>query len=163
MSRLRGHGDMVSAPPEQALPRDEAWPAIPIATWSDTREALHMLTQIVGKTRLALALMRNHWWQVPLYLTPRGLTTSAMPYGNRSAEVAFDFIDHDVMVRTSDGGRRVIPLVPRPVRDFYLEYLEALHALGIEAHIRGVPVEIVTVIPLAQDTQHASHDAAPVN
>lgn len=144
-------------------PDDEIWPAIPIAAWSDTYETLHMLTQIVGKTRLALAPMRNHWWQVALYVTPRGLTTSAMPSGPRTAEVAFDFIDHQVIVRTSDGGLRTIPLAQRSVRDFYLEYFEMLHELGIEAHIIGVPVEVATAIPFAQDTQHASYDAESVS
>lgn len=122
-----------------------------------------MLTQIVGKTRLALAPMRNHWWQVTLYVTPRGLTTSAMPYGTRSAVVDFDFIDHNVILRTSEGGRSEIPLVQRSVRDFYLEYLEVLSALGIDAKIRGVPVEIETAIPFAHDTLHASYDAASAN
>lgn len=153
----------MSTPPGQAPSRDETWPAIPIAAWSDTFETLHMLTQIVGKTRLALAPMCNHWWQVALYLTPRGLTTSAMPYGERSAEVVFDLIDHHVTVHTSEGGRRVIPLVPRSVRDFYVEYFDVLHELGIEARIWGVPVEVVTAIPFAEDTQHASYDAAFVN
>lgn len=122
-----------------------------------------MLTQIVGKTRLALAPMRNHWWQVALYVTPRGLTTSSMPYGTSTVEVDFDFIDHNVGLRTSDGGRRAIPLVQRSVRDFYLEYLGVLQALGVGAKIRGVPVEIETAIPFAEDTHHASYDAVAAN
>jgi hypothetical protein len=118
-----------------------------------------MLTQIVGKTRLALAPMQNHWWQVALYVTPRGLTTSSMPYGTSTVAVDFDLIDHNVTVRTSTGESRTVPLLQRPVRDFYQEYLEVLRALRIEARIRGVPVEIETAIPFAQDTQHASYDA----
>lgn len=153
----------MNAPSEHAPPRDEIWPAIPFSAWSDTCETLHMLTQIVGKTRLALAPMRSHWWQVTLYVTPRGLTTSPMPYETSAAEVDFDFIDHNVVLRTSEGGSRAIPLVQRSVRDFHLEYLEVLQALGIDAKIRGVPVEIETVIPFAEDTQHASYDSAAAN
>jgi hypothetical protein len=143
--------------------RDEIWPAIPVSEWSDTYETLHMLTQIVGKTRLGLAPMQNHWWQVTLYVTPRGLTTSAMPFGNKSAAVDFDFVNHTVVLRTSDGGRREIPLVQRAVRDFYLEYRDALRSLGIDARIWGVPVEIEKAIPFAEDTEHASYDSSAVN
>ncbi|MEO7043615.1 MAG: DUF5996 family protein [Gemmatimonadaceae bacterium] len=141
----------------------EVWPALPIASWEPTFATLHMLTQIVGKTRLALAPMENHWWQVTLYVTPRGLTTSSMPYGDRVAAVDFDFIDHSVVIRTSTGASRGIPLVSRPVSDFYAEYLEVLKALGIDAKIRGVPVEIVTAIPFAEDTEHRTYDAEWAN
>ena len=122
-----------------------------------------MLTQIVGKTRLALAPMQNHWWQTALYVTERGLTTSSMPYGECVATVAFDFIDHNVTIATSAGQTRTIPLIPRPVREFYLEYLGVLKTLGINATIYGVPVEIEIAIPFAEDTQHASYDADAVN
>jgi len=141
----------------------DAWPALPIASWESTFTTLHMLTQIVGKTRLALAPMENHWWQVALYVTPRGLTTSAMPYGDRTAAVDFDFIDHSVVVRTSAGASRAIPLISRPVRDFYLEYIDVLKALDIDAKIVGVPVEIVTAIPFADDTEHREYDAEWAN
>lgn len=137
---------------------DEVWPALPIASWADTFATLHMMTQIVGKTRLALAPMQNHWWQVTLYVTPRGLTTSAMPYGQRTAAVEFDFVDHNLRIQTSTGASRAMPLVARPVREFYVEYLDVLGALGIEARISGSPVEVVTAIPFARDTEHASYD-----
>jgi hypothetical protein len=140
-----------------------AWPELPLASWQDSYATLHMLTQIVGKTRLALAPMQNHWWQVPLYVTERGLTTTAMPYDGNIATVDFDFIYHNVAIRTSAGQTRVIPLVQRPVREFYTEYLDVLAALGIGARIRGVPVEVETAIPFAQDTQHASYDPEAVN
>jgi len=142
---------------------EEVWPALSLASWQDSYATLHMLTQIVGKTRLALAPMQNHWWQVTLYLTARGLTTSSMPYGLRTATVDFDFIDHNVAIRTSAGETRAIPLVQRSVREFYTEYLDVLAALGIGARIRGVPVEVETAIPFAEDTQHASYDAQAVN
>ena len=138
---------------------EEVWPALSLASWQDSYATLHMLTQIVGKTRLALAPMQNHWWQVTLYLTARGLTTSSMPYGLHTATVDFDFIDHNVAIRTSAGETRAIPLVQRSVREFYTEYLDVLAALGIGARIRGVPVEVETAIPFAEDTQHASYDA----
>ena len=140
-----------------------AWPELPLASWADSYATLHMLTQIVGKTRLALAPMLNHWWQVTLYVTERGLTTGSMPYGDRVATVDFDFIYHNVAIRTSAGETRTIPLVQRPVSDFYVEYLDVLGALGIGARIRGVPVEVETAIPFAEDTEHASYDSEAVN
>lgn len=139
------------------------WPELTLASWADSYATLHMLTQIVGKTRLALAPMQNHWWQVTLYVTERGLTTGSMPYGERSATVEFDFIHHNVEIRTSAGEARTIPLVQRSVRDFYVEYLAALRELGVGAKIRGVPVEVETAIPFAEDTQHASYDSEAVN
>ena len=135
-----------------------AWPALPLAEWQDTYATLHMWTQIVGKTRLALAPMENHWWQVALYVTPRGLTTSAMPYGERVFAVDFDFIDHTLLVRTSDGATRKLTLVARPVADFYAEYIAMLRALGLEIEIMASPVEVQIAIPFAEDLQHASYD-----
>ena len=140
-----------------------AWPSLPLDEWRDTRDTLHMWLQIVGKTRLALAPPENHWWQVALYLTPRGLTTSPMPHGHRTFSADFDFIDHHLHLRLSDGATRMVPLVPRSVADFYVEYLEALRSLGLEASIRPVPVEVVEAIPFAEDRQHASYDAEAAN
>ncbi|MDE1984227.1 MAG: hypothetical protein KGI77_06640, partial [Gammaproteobacteria bacterium] len=108
-----------------------AWPSLPLAEWQDTYATLHMWMQIVGKTRLALAPMENHWWQVPLYLTPRGLTTSAIPYETRSLAVNFDFLKHVLSVRVSDGATRTLPLVARSVADFFTEYMATLRALGL--------------------------------
>ena len=116
------------------------WPALPLAGWQDTCRTLHMWTQIVGKTRLALAPMENHWWQIALYVTPRGLTTSAMPSGTRTFAVDFDFLDHHLYVRASDGATAALPLVPQTVADFYAAYMAMLHSLGLErpdpAHTR---------------------------
>ena len=140
-----------------------AWPPLPLAGWQDTYDTLHMWTQIIGKTRLALAPVENHWWHVALYVTPRGLTTSAMPSGTRTLAVDFDFLDHQLYVRVSDGATRALPLVPRSVADFYAAYLAALQSLGLEVRIRPVPVEVETAIPFAQDREHASYDADAAN
>ncbi len=140
-----------------------AWPPLPLAGWQDTYATLHMWTQIVGKTRLALAPMENHWWQVVLYVTSRGLTTSAMPVGTRTVAVEFDFLDHHVYLRASDGATRAVPLVPQSVADFYAAYLAALRALGLEIQIRPVPAEVETAIPFAEDRTHASYEADAAN
>lgn len=140
------------------------WPELPLAAWQDTYATLHLWMQIVGKTRLALAPMENHWWQVPLYVTPRGLTTSAIPYGDRTFMVEFDFIDHALLMQASDGATRRLPLVARSVADFYAAYRAALRSLGIAiAFKRPAPVEIETAIPFAQDHAHASYDPDAAN
>src|SRR6266478_8985819 len=102
-------------------PRDLArcWPALPLSSWKDTCATLHMWTQMVGKVRLALTPLVNHWWGVALYLTARGLTTSPIPYGDGAFEIAFDFIDHMLVIDVDDGRRRTIALVPRSVAEFY--------------------------------------------
>ena len=122
-----------------------------------------MWTQIVGKTRLALAPMQNHWWQVVLYLTSRGLTTSPIPNRTRTFEVEFDFIDHGLIVRTSDGATRTMPLEPRTVADFYVEYRELLQTLDLDVRIYPVPVEVARAIPFAQDREHKSYNAEYAN
>jgi hypothetical protein len=141
----------------------EAWPPLPLDQWQQTYDTLHMWTQIVGKTRLALAPMENHWWQVALYVTPRGLTTSAIPSGTRTFAVDFDFVDHRLNVRTSDGEDRAIPLVSQPVADFYAAYMDVLHSLDLDVRIRPVPVEVQTAIPFAEDRVHSSYDADAAN
>jgi hypothetical protein len=118
-----------------------------------------MWTQIVGKTRLALAPMENHWWQIALYVTPRGLTTSAVPYGERSFAIDFDFIDHMLWLRTSDGATRAVALFPRSVADFYMEYMAVLRTLGLEIALKPSPVEVQIAIPFAEDHEHAAYDA----
>src|SRR3954463_11339332 len=104
----------------------EAWPGLPLESWRPTSGTLHLWTQIVGKTRLARAPMQNHWWQVALYLTSRGLGTSPIPFGERTLEIDFDFLAHRLVFRTSDGGVREMMLAPRTVADFYREYLATL-------------------------------------
>jgi hypothetical protein len=130
-----------------------------VEDWTATRETLHRWTQIVGKTRLALAPMQNHWWQAVLYVTGNGLTTSPIPYGERAFEIEFDFINHALVIRTSDGGTRTLPLVPRAVADFYAEYMRALHSLGIDVRIWPRPVEMPDTTPFTEDREHAAYDA----
>jgi hypothetical protein len=141
----------------------DAWPALPLDSWRDTYATLHMWTQIVGKTRLALAPMENHWWQVALYVTPRGLTSSPMPHGNRTFEVNFDFLDHELRVATSDGATRTLPLVPRSVADFYTAYLALLASLDLKVKIWPVPVEVENSIRFPEDRTHRSYDAGSAN
>ena len=137
----------------------ETWPrALPLTEWRDTHDTLHMWMQIVGKTRLALAPRENHWWHVPLYVSARGLTTTAMPYGTRAFEVEFDFIDHRLRVRASNGAIRELALRPQTVADFYREYIELLSRLGITVRMRPIPDEVEHPIPFADDRVHASYD-----
>jgi hypothetical protein len=134
------------------------WPELPLNAWRDTYDTLHMWAQIVGKTRLALAPMENHWWQVALYVTVRGLTTSPMPHRNFGVAVEFDFISHELIVQAGDGARRSFPLAPMTVADFFEQYLAVLRGLGIEPALYPSPVEVQTAIPFAQDSQHAGYD-----
>ena len=137
----------------------DLWPALPLAEWRDTCETLQLWTQVVGKVRLALAPMVNHWWQVPLYVNARGLTTSAMPYAGGAVELTFDFLEHVLRVETSGGVSRTVALAPRSVADFYRETMTVLHEAGVDVHIGRRPVEIAEVIPFDQDETHASYDA----
>ena len=146
-----------------ARPDVEAWPLLPLDGWRDTCDTLHLWTQIVGKTRLALAPAENHWWHVPLYLTSRGLSTSPMPVGRRTCTVEFDFLDHQLRVSTSDGAAAALPLVPQTVAEFHAAYLALMRTLGVDLHIRPVPVEVVTAIPFAADRVHAAYDPDAAN
>lgn len=137
----------------------EAWPPLPLAEWQDTLATLHRWVQIVGKTRLALAPMQNHWWQVTLYVTARGLGTSPIPYGDRSFELELDFIDHVLVARVNDGVTRTLRLVPQSVEMFYRAYMAMLRSLGIEPHIFAVPMELLDATPFLDDRTHASYDA----
>ncbi len=139
--------------------RMDQWPDLPFADWADTCATLHLWTQVVGKIRLAHAPLINHWWQVPLYVSSRGLTTSAMPYGARSFQIDFDFIDHHLIIQTSDGATDTMALTPRTVADFYAEVMNRLRVLGLETHIWTMPVEIPDAIPFDQDQDHRSYDA----
>jgi len=135
-----------------------AWPSLPLAEWRDTYATLHLWTQVVGKIRLAQAPLVNHWWQVPLYVTARGLTTSPMPYGRRSFQIDFDFIDHRLIIAESDGRTETLALAPRSVADVYREVMARLEALGIAVRIWTMPVEIPEAIPFEQDRTHAAYD-----
>jgi hypothetical protein len=141
----------------------ETWPSLPYAEWKDTYDTLHMWTQVVGKIRLTLSPMVNHWWQVALYVTPRGLTTSPIPHGDRTFEIQFDLVDHVLSVETSDGATRYMSLYPRTVADFYRELMSILRALGMEVQIFTKPQEVPDPIPFEQDTVHASYDTDCAN
>jgi hypothetical protein len=137
----------------------DLWPPLPLDEWQETRDTLHMWTQIVGKIRLAQTPLINHWWNVPLYVTSRGLTTSAMPWKNGiSFQIDFDFIDHQLVIATGDGRVRTIPLAPSSVADFYGNVMEALAWLGIHVKIWTMPVEIENPVRFTEDTKHASYD-----
>ena len=136
-----------------------AWPALPLAEWRETCVTLHMMTQIVGKVRLAQAPHINHWWQVPLYVKPRGLTTNSMPHGTAAFQIDFDFVAHRLVIQTSDGGERVIKLEPRAVADFYAEFTDALSSLGLRVKIWPTPVEVASPVPFDRDREHASYDS----
>jgi hypothetical protein len=134
------------------------WPPLPFAEWRETCATLHMWTQIVGKVRLKQAPPVNHWWQVPLYVSARGLTTGSIPYQSRSFQIEFDFIDHRLVLETSDGRAASLALAPRTVADFYAEFMSALRGLGLEVRIWPTPVEVADPVPFGQDTAHASYD-----
>ncbi|HEX5235573.1 MAG TPA: DUF5996 family protein [Silvibacterium sp.] len=134
------------------------WPSLPWDEWKETADTLHMWTQIVGHTRLALAPPQNHWWHVTLYVTPRGLTTSPIPWGEECFDVEFDFIDHRLVIRHSSGAIKVLALRAQTVAAFYREYMDALASMGIEVHIHSVPDEVPDPIPFAKDTAHSSYD-----
>jgi hypothetical protein len=134
------------------------WPDLPFAEWADTCATLHLWTQVVGKIRLARAPMVNHWWQVPLYVTSRGLTTSLMHCGGTGFQIDFDFIDHVLRLQTTKGETETVALGPRSVADFYAEVMGRLRGLGLETRIWTMPVEIPEAIPFEQDTIHAAYD-----
>jgi Family of unknown function (DUF5996) len=134
------------------------WPALPLAAWQDTRDTLHMWMQIVGKVRLELTPKINHWWNVALHMSSRGLTTSAIPYEDRVFEIEFDFLEHQLIIKTCDPATKTIPLGPRSVADFYQEFMSALRALKIDVTIWRMPVEVGNPIPFDQDKIHASYD-----
>ncbi len=136
----------------------ESWPELPLEAWADTYATLHMWTQVVGKVRLALTPHVNHWWEVPLYVSARGLNTSAIPFEGGIFEMEFDFIDHRLDIRSSDGSGRTVELKPRTVADFYAATMHALSSLGIRAKIWTMPVEVPNPVAFTQDVVHAAYD-----
>jgi hypothetical protein len=136
----------------------DLWPELPLAAWKDTYATLHMWTQIVGKVRLALSPKLNHWWEVPLYVSSVGLTTSPIPYNDGVFEVQFDFIHHELAIWTSQDRKRVIALAPRSVADFYKEFMQCLASLDVHVKIWTMPCEVPDPIAFDRDTQHASYD-----
>ena len=138
---------------------ESPWPSLRVEDWEDTRDTLHMWAQIVGKVRLAKAPMVNHWWQATTYVTPRGLTTGAIPDGSRAFDMEIDFCAHELAIQVEGGDRRAVALEPKTTAQFYAETMAALDELGVEVSIRPVPVEVEQAIPFAEDTVHASYDA----
>jgi hypothetical protein len=138
-------------------------PALPLDSWNDTLATLHMWMQVVGKVRLKLCPLVNHWWNVPFYLTARGMTTSAMPGGPGTIEVRFDFIDHKLLIESSDGRVIAMPLAPQSVAEFYRKFMTALAELGVVVKIWTMPCEIPDPIPFENDRVHATYDPDAVH
>ena len=134
------------------------WPPLAFADWEATCDTLHLWTQIVGKTRAKLSAPLNHWWHVPFYVTPRGLTTSTIPYADFTFDVEFDFLAHQCAIRVSNGSGHSIPLYPRSVAEFYREYMACLRSCGIEAEITRSPQEFADPTPFDKDEHHAAYD-----
>lgn len=143
--------------------QSEQWPSLAFEAWKDTYATLHMWTQIVGKIRLVQTPWVNHSWHVTLYVTARGLTTSPIPHGARTFQIDFDFIDHQLLIQTSDGAIKAIALQPRSVADFYEELFANLAELGLDIKIHTTPNEVADAIPFERDHNHASYDAEYAN
>ena len=140
------------------MPIVDVWPPLPNDAWKDTYATLHMWSQVVGKVALVQAPPINHSWGISLEVTPRGLTTKTLPHGDRSFTIAFDFIDHQLVIQTADGDRRSLPLEPRSVAEFYRTVMATLTEMRLPVRIWPVPVEIPDPIPFEQDTVHHSYD-----
>ncbi|MGH7284375.1 MAG: DUF5996 family protein, partial [Polyangiaceae bacterium] len=139
------------------------WPELRIGKWRDTYATLHLYTQVVGKIRLALTPLTNEWWNVPLYVTTRGLTTSPMPYDDRTLSIDFDFIDHRLVIQDSSSNVRTIALVPRCVRDFCTAVFDELASIDVHVKIHAAPQECPVTTLLTDDVEHASYDARAVH
>jgi hypothetical protein len=139
---------------------NEDWPALPLDEWQETCSTLHMWTQVIGKVRLALTPLVNHWWNVPLYVSARGLNTSAMPYRGGTLEIEFDFVAHRLLFRLSDGTEKALPLRAQTVAEFYRDVMKTFVEFGEPIEIWPVPVEVPDPIPFEQDDVHRSYDAA---
>jgi len=142
---------------------NDSWPSLAVADWTDSRDTFHMFTQIVGKIRLKCEPMVNHWWQVPLYVSARGLTTGSMPYDGDAFDMEFDLVDHVLRIRRSDGRSAEVTLRAMPVAEFYAATKAALAEVGIDVPIVARPNEVDPAIPFADDFGHASYDPAAVH
>lgn len=145
------------------LASPDTLPALPFDSWSDTLATVHMWTQIVGKVRLKLCPLINHWWNVPFYMSARGMTTAAMPYQHGTVEIRFDFIDHKLLLETSEGHRIELPLRAQSVADFYKDFMAALSKMGVSVEIWTTPCELPDPIPFEKDTTHAAYDPEAVH
>lgn len=142
----------------QALTRDQSWPALPLAEWRETCDTLHMWTQIAGKVRLAMSPFVNHWWEVPLYVSARGLTTSAIPSSLGPFELNFDFVEHKLDIVTAWSRTVTVRLYTRSVAGFYRELMQSLETLGIRVKIWPMPQEVSNPIRFDRDVTHARYD-----
>jgi hypothetical protein len=134
------------------------WPDLPLAAWSETCDTLQLWTQVVGKVRIALTPLVNHWWNATFFVTARGLVAPAMPYAGRTLDVIFNFVDHRLIMETSDDRVESFALAPMAVADFYAEFMQRLHRLGIDVHIWTMPSEIENALPFERDRVHAQYD-----
>lgn len=141
---------------------EEKYPALSLEDWQETNDTVHMWTQIVGKIRLVQTPLTNQWWNVPLYVSPRGLTTSAVPYEDKSFSIDFDFLSHKLIVQTSFNDGFSFDLEPMTVADFYEKLFGKLKENGIEVEIKAVPDELEKPIPFSEDTTHKSYDRQAV-
>ena len=139
-----------------------SWAALPYRAWKETQSTLHLWSQMVGKIRLALTPWTNHSWHVPLYVTSRGLTTSPVPYGRRTFDIVFDFVDHELRIQTGEGAVESLRLEARTVADFYEELFGRLRALRLDVRIRTMPCEIADAVPFDVDREHGTYDAEQV-
>jgi hypothetical protein len=142
---------------------DELWPALPYEAWKDTYATLHMWMQVVGKVALAQAPPLNHSWSIALHVTPSGLSTRTLPHDHRSFAIEFDFIDHRLAIRASDGETRTLALEPRTVADFYREVMRTLDAMALSVKIWPMPVEIPSPVRFDEDTVHRAYDPVYAN
>jgi hypothetical protein len=140
-----------------------SWPSLPVDEWQPTRDTVHMWTQIVGKTRMALVPRINHWWNSTLYVTARGLSTSLMPYQGEGVEMEFDFVRHELTIDTTSGASRRLALAPRSVAGFYAEFRSQLDSLGIDVAINVHPNEVPDAIPFDEDDAHDQYDAGAMH
>ncbi|MFI5499351.1 DUF5996 family protein [Nocardia asteroides] len=144
-------------------PAKAVWPALRVDSWIDTRDTLHMWTQIIGKLKMAGTPLVNHWWNVTFAVNARGLATGAIPVDGRLLDIEFDFTDHELVLRTSDGRHATVALRPRTVADFYAELGHVLGRLDIVVDIEASPNEVDPAIPFAEDTTHRSYDGDAVH
>ena len=138
----------------------DIWPDLSYPSWRTTVATLHLWTQVIGKIRLSLTPWINHGWQVPLYVTARGLGTGPVPFGNEIFEVEFDFISHHLQIRTSQGAERKLALEPQSVADFYFRVLDLLNGIGVSVSINESPNEVADPVVFSSDRIHADYDAA---
>jgi Family of unknown function (DUF5996) len=142
---------------EEVVVPESVWPRLPVAEWIDTRDTLQLMTQVVGKVRMVNTPLVSHWWNVVLYVSARGLITGLIPHGGRAFSMEFDFIDNQLVVLTTSGDRRTVPLRPGPVSDFYRDVMAVLDELGLSTDIWTMPVEIPDAIPFDTDQQHVAY------